>query len=142
MSWYKTETGLERLEKEIKLMNHFYPGFIWQLDDDSDCWVVYGKYGKNDSLDKEYEILVEIPTNFNTGGIPYVFILNENLPSDTPHVWHAVDGNYGKPICLLHDRNFFKNNTTIHQLISWAVTWLFCYEQWKKSGKRTYTWSN
>jgi len=128
------DDGLEKLLFEIQLVQNYWPQFSWIFD--GNRWLVHGTVGGDGNLSKTYEVCVDIPSNYHLGGLPQVYILNENLPEGTPHVYNRAESR----ICSLHQQEYYKKNTMLHQIIGWTYAWLVAYENWKNN--HTYGWSN
>lgn len=126
MQWYKTSRGAERLDTELKLLAHGFPRFIPKVLDDG-AVVASGLIGPSDLLKNSYYVVAEFPYTYGDGNRVNVYLPDEELPSDTPHVYSDSE------ICI--DHNDFTPETDIIDVLGWTIQWLVLYEDFLKTGR-------
>ena len=120
MQWYKTSRGAERLDTELKLLEHEFPQMEFGSLDDGTV-AVSGYIGPSDLLKNSYWVVAEFPYTYGDGSRIKVYLPEEELPSDTPHVWRDGD------ICIEHYN--FTPSTDIIDVLGWTIQWLALYEE-------------
>ena len=120
--WYQTDPS--RLVLEQQIMSTKYPQFVLKKDGVTLYWI--GTLQTNNG--GIYEVAVDYPDDFPENE-PAVVPINPPIVSPR-HQFR--DGR----LCLFYpaDRSF-NPNTTAATLVTWTAAWLFCYENFTRTGK-------
>jgi ubiquitin-protein ligase len=139
--WWHTDSGRERLVIERQAMTERLPDFrLLKLDDDSMAWrgTLTAPPRTETGTGNTYEVLLIYPANFPNQP-PNVIPLDpviEVVDDDGVHLVHQYrDGH----MCLFYpnDRSFTQV-TTAATVLAVAAAWLFAYEEWLASGRKSW----
>lgn len=121
-AWYEGHPG--RLVLEKKAMNLKFPQFVLKRMGDQLAWV--GKLHTNRG--NIYEVAIVYPDDFPSSH-PRAYVVYPSV-EDSKHQYH--DG----ALCLFYpgDRSYAPEQTTAATVVAWTATWLFCYEEYERTG--------
>ena len=126
MQWYKTPEGKERLDAELELLEHEFPQMKFGFLNDGTA-IVSGYIYPNDLLKNSYFVVAKFPDTYGDGNRIKVYLPEEELPPDTPHLWD--DGE------ISLDCGQFTPEIDIIDVLGWTIQWLVFYEEFSKTGR-------
>lgn len=127
-AWYETEKGWNRMLLERELLEKDFPQMQMGETPDKKI-VVCGYIGPGNELSRAYWVEAAYPYNYGNGNSIDVYLPEEDLPSDTPHVYSISEGH----ICITHGRDW-KPDCTISDALGWIRAWLQLYEEFRRTG--------